>query len=248
MSGADHFSAVAPRYASARPTYPPQLVEFLAAVAPAHDLAWDCGCGSGQLSLPLTTRFARVVATDASTAQLAAAAAHPRVEYRCAAAETSGLAAASVDLAVAAQAAHWFDLPAYYAEVRRVAKPRACVALVAYGTGNIDDERADAVLRRFHTEVLGPHWPPERQHVEMGYRTLAFPFAEIPAPQLWIERVWRCTELLAYVETWSAVRGLERAQGAPLWADFRAEMEQAWGDPEANRRMRWPIWLRVGRV
>ena len=39
-------------------------------VAPARGLAWDCGAGSGQAARDLAQRFARVVATDASRAQL----------------------------------------------------------------------------------------------------------------------------------------------------------------------------------
>src|SRR5207249_7256547 len=121
----DHFSDKAAGYAAYRPVYPPALVDALAALAPGRGLAWDAGCGSGQLSLLLAQRFDRVIATDASADQIAHATAHPKVEYRCAPAEASGLADGIADLAVAAQAAHWFDLPDYYAEVRRVAPPRA---------------------------------------------------------------------------------------------------------------------------
>ena len=46
----DHFSEVAAAYAAHRPTYPPALVDLLARLAPARRLAWDAGCGSGQLS------------------------------------------------------------------------------------------------------------------------------------------------------------------------------------------------------
>jgi SAM-dependent methyltransferase len=119
----DHFSARAAAYAAYRPRYPTPLVGFLAGVAPSTDVAWDCGCGSGQLSVDLTRRFTRVVATDASAQQLAQAVPHPRVEYRHAAAEGSGLLDGSIDVAVAAQAAHWFDLAAYYGEGRRVVEP-----------------------------------------------------------------------------------------------------------------------------
>jgi SAM-dependent methyltransferase len=117
---ADHFSAVAARYAAYRPHYPRALVDVLG----AGDVAWDIGCGSGQLAVALAERFERVIATDLTQQQLDAAVPHPRVEYRRAPAEESGLADASVDLAVAAQAAHWFDWPRFIAEVGRVARPR----------------------------------------------------------------------------------------------------------------------------
>jgi len=53
MDFADHFSAVAARYAAYRPHYPPALVDALAERCERHELAWDAGCGNGQLSLAL---------------------------------------------------------------------------------------------------------------------------------------------------------------------------------------------------
>lgn len=243
----DHFSDRAAAYAAHRPSYPVALVEFLAGLTSRPRVAWDCGCGSGQLSLLLATRFERVIATDASAQQIAAATRHPHVDYRCAPAEASGLPNGVVDLAVAAQAAHWFDLTLYYAEVRRVARPGAIVALVTYWLLSIDDS-IDPVIRRFYSEVLGPYWPPERRHVETNYGSLPFPFDEIEAPPLEIRVDWALADVLGFVETWSATRAIRQAQGpAPLEA-FRREMAQAWGPPRAVRTVRWPLALRVGRL
>src|SRR5688572_18317753 len=69
----DHFSAHAAQYAAHRPTYPPALVDALADLAGGTRLALDCGCGTGQLSVPLAARFDRVIAIDGSAAQIAAA-------------------------------------------------------------------------------------------------------------------------------------------------------------------------------
>ena len=148
----DHFSQVAAGYAAHRPVYPLELVQRLAALALTPELAWDAGCGSGQLSRQLADRFQRVVATDASAAQIAAAPAHPRIEYRVARAEASGLRARSVDLCVAAQAAHWFDLDRYYSEVRHVSRPGGVIALVTYAWMSVGPE-VDAVLAAFRHEI-----------------------------------------------------------------------------------------------
>ena len=88
--------------------YPWAVAEALAACSPGRALAWDAGCGSGQLSVVLAEAFDQVVATDASAAQIAEAVPHPRVRYAVAPAEVSGLPDGTVDCAVAAQAAHWF--------------------------------------------------------------------------------------------------------------------------------------------
>jgi len=243
----DHFSDVAAAYAAHRPSYPAALVDFLARLAPARRLAWDSGCGSGQLSVLLAGPFARVVASDASPEQIARAVPHPKVEYRCVAAEASGLPERVADLAAAAQAAHWFDLPAYYAEVRRVVRRGGIVALISYGVVTADPA-VDAVIQPFYRNVLASYWPPERRHVDDAYRSLPFPFEELDTPAFEIRLDWRLDELIGYVGTWSAVWALEQAQGPGPFAAFRRVLADAWGPPAAVRPMCWPLALRVGRV
>src|SRR2546427_5511649 len=63
---------------------------------------------------PRSTLFPYTTLFRSSPEQIARAASHPKVEYRCARAEGSGLPEHVADLATAAQAAHWFDLPAYF--------------------------------------------------------------------------------------------------------------------------------------
>ena len=46
----DYFSEQAAAYAAYRPAYPAALYAWLAALAPASRLAWDCATGSGQRS------------------------------------------------------------------------------------------------------------------------------------------------------------------------------------------------------
>src|SRR5215813_11380299 len=50
MTFSDHFSAFAARYAEFRPRYPAALTAQLAELSAEHDVAWDVGCGNGQLS------------------------------------------------------------------------------------------------------------------------------------------------------------------------------------------------------
>ena len=245
----DHFSQVATDYATHRPTYPTPLVDLLARLAPARRLAWDAGCGSGQLSLLLADRFERVWATDASGEQLARATAHPRVTYRCAPAQACGLGDGLVDLSTAAQAAHWFDLPSYYAEVRRVTRPGGIIALISYGVMMVAPD-VDAVVRPFYHDVLGAYWPPERRHVDEGYRSLPFPFEELSSevPDLEIRLEWRFADVVGYVGTWSAMWALQRAQGPAPLEGFHRALARVWGPAERVRIVRWPLALRVGRV
>jgi len=243
----DHFSSHSAGYAAFRPRYPQALADALADLCPAANLALDCGCGTGQLSVLLAERFDKVVATDASPQQIAAAEPHPGVEYRVAPAERSGLEQGSADLIVAAQAAHWFDLPAFYAEARRVGRPGALLALVSYATV-LAEPGIDGVIQHFYGDVLGPYWPPERRHVEEGYRSFAFPFAELTPPSLAIEVAWSRDELFGYIDTWSAVRNTERALGRGPIEQFAGELAAAWGDAAHRRTFRFPLAMRLGRM
>ena len=243
----DHFSSSAAGYAAYRPTYPTQLVDELARISPGNALALDCGCGTGQLSVLLARRFENVVATDASAAQIENAQTADRVTYRVALAENSGLPDASVDLITVAQAAHWLDLEKFYGEVRRVARPKAILALITYGILHVDGTVGN-IVQHFYYNVIGPYWPPERRHVEEGYRNLPFPFPEIRLPPLAIEGSWQLEDLVGYVKTWSAVKAAEKTPGANPVASFEEELRQEWGHPETRRRVVWPLSLRVGRI
>jgi ubiquinone/menaquinone biosynthesis C-methylase UbiE len=132
MAFKDHFSRQAADYAKFRPRYPREMFEYLGTVAPSRKLAWDCGTGNGQAAIQLAEVFDRVIATDASEKQIANAQPHERVEYRVAPAEDSGIQSGVLDLIMVAQALHWFDLPLFYEEVRRVLKPNGVLAASAY--------------------------------------------------------------------------------------------------------------------
>lgn len=244
----DHFSGHSAAYAARRPTYPPALVDFLADLAPGRDFALDCACGSGQLSTLLASRFARVVATDASAQQIANAAQHPRVEYRTALAEESGLPERSVDLVTVAQAAHWLNLDLFYAEARRVARAKGVLALITYGMLYTGNAEADRLVRRFYSDTVGAYWPFERRIVEDGYRSLPFPFEEIAPPPIEMEAFWSLDDLAGYIDTWSAVKAAEKALGSGLVAALRRELAKIWGAPEEKKRVSWPLAMRVGRI
>lgn len=243
----DHFSTKSGDYAAYRPRYPAALADWLADAAPARERALDCGCGNGQLSLLLAARFAEVVATDASPQQIAAAEAHPQISYHCAPAEDCRLPDHSVDLLTVAQAAHWFNLDAFYAEARRVLRPGGVLALITYGVTEADDEPG-AIISRLYHQTLPAFWPPERRHVESRYRDLPFPLPEIAPPQLAMRADWTLTEIIGYIDTWSAVRNLEKAQGRAAMDAFAAELAAAWGDPATTREIRWPLSLRAGKI
>lgn len=242
----DHFSVAAGAYGRFRPGYPRELPEHLAAAAPGRERCWDCATGSGQAAALVAPWFDEVVATDASAEQIAHAVPLDGVRYAVATAERSGLPDASVDLVTVAQALHWFDLPSFYAEVRRVGRPGAVLAAWAYSLATVD-ATVDAVVNRFY-QALAPWWPPERALVESGYATLPFPFEPVALPPLEMRAEWPLDHLLGYFGTWSAVNRCRRATGSDPLDALAAPLTAAWGDRTAPRTIRWPLHLRVGRL
>lgn len=247
MAFKDHFSGHATLYRDTRPLPPADWFDWLAQQVPDRTLAWDAGCGNGQASLGLAAHFERVVATDPSATQVAQAVAHPRIDYRVEPAERSSLAAGSASLVGVSQALHWFDLDAFHAEVHRVAKRGALVAVSAYGNCSVS-RAVDAAERRLYADTLGPDWPPERALVDTGYRALPFPFALVEAPSFMLRADWNLARFLAYLRSWSAAQRYARRTGRDAVADATSELAAAWGDPDQKRAVRWPFFVRVGRV
>lgn len=244
---ADHFTPVAESYKAFRPSYPEEMFAWLASLAPARDLAWDCGAGSGQATVPLAAHFAHVLGTDISAAQLASAPSHANVEYRVTPDEACGLADHSVDLITVAQALHWFDLPKFYAEAKRVLKPRGIIAVWGYNRLQIDDAGLQIVLDRFYAETIGSYWPPERVHVESAYRDLPFPFERIEAPAFSLRKEWSREHLLGYLRSWSAVARFQAANGFDPVSELAEEMSAYWQEGKMHQ-IEWPLFLHVGRV
>lgn len=241
----DHFSCHAADYAKFRPGYPEALFDWIAAHSAGHDLAWDCGCGNGQASVPLAGRYRRVAATDFSAEQIAQAQPHPRIDYRAARADACGLPDHCADVVAIAQALHWFDFARFYAEVRRVVKSGGLIVAWTYQLLRAEPA-INAILADFYTRTLGPHWPPERKWVDLAYRGMPFPFAGITAPQFEIRLQWSLADLLAYLGTWSATRRYLKAEGADPLPALGERLMAAWGD--GVREIVWPIAMKAGRL
>jgi SAM-dependent methyltransferase len=246
MGFKDHFSRQADAYSRYRPEYPAALVDFVVAQAPGRALAVDCATGNGQAAVALAPRFGAVLAVDASRSQLARAQRNPRVHYAASLAEQLPLRSGTVELVVAAQAAHWFRFDAFHAECRRVLVPGGVVACWTYEKFRVDPE-VDAIVDEFYTGPIGRYWPAERGYVEAGYQTLPFPWDEIPAPAFVLETEWALEQLTGYLGTWSAVQRYKDDRGHDPLPALELRLAAHW-PADGTRLLRWPIHLRVGRA
>jgi SAM-dependent methyltransferase len=126
---AHSFGGVADAYDRGRPSYPKDATTWLVGDDPATVL--ELGAGTGKLTQVLVDQGHDVHATDPDPAMLALLEAHlPGVRTAVAGAEEIPLADASVDVVIAAQAFHWFDLDRALPEIARVLRPGGRICLL----------------------------------------------------------------------------------------------------------------------
>lgn len=132
MNPTTRFADRARDYARHRPSYPPGAIDAILAGlgGPTRLVAADVGAGTGISARLIAERGAEVIALEPNPAMRDAAAPHPRVRWREAAAESTGLDPASADLVLCAQAFHWFRPAEALREFHRVLKPGGRLALM----------------------------------------------------------------------------------------------------------------------
>jgi SAM-dependent methyltransferase len=150
-------------YAAARPAYPDAVAPLLVAqlALPQHATVADLGCGTGLSCVPFLRAGLTVIGVEPNDAMRAAGekflAAQGDFRSVAGKAEATTLAAASVDLVIAAQAAHWFDLPAARAEALRILRRPPHAALIwndRVSTGSALAEGYEALVRDFGVDYL----------------------------------------------------------------------------------------------
>ena len=143
-------AAIAKSYAEFRPSHPLEVVSRIMEFHRKHsgvnhteklDLMVDVGCGSGQVSKLFPSYFQKIVGVDVSAEQLKQAKENCDIEnisFVVGSAENIPAADRSVDLITSGFAAHYFDLPKFFAESKRVLKPSGCIALFATQVSKIN--------------------------------------------------------------------------------------------------------------
>ena len=247
MANDTTFGQDANAYRAARPTYPDALFDWIAGEAPGRSLVWDVGTGSGQAAVALAARFASVHATDVDARQVAAAAPHPRVRYAAAPAERSGLADGSADAVTVATALHWFDLAAFWAEVRRVLRPGGVFCAWTYHRAEADAETEARLLAPI-LATIDPYWSAGNRLSWRGYPPdeIAFPFAPLTPPPFACVPRWSPAEVAGFVRSWSAYRKAAADRHAETLDRIERDAVIVLGD--APRPFRLPLFVRAGRA
>ncbi|KAK0449630.1 S-adenosyl-L-methionine-dependent methyltransferase [Desarmillaria tabescens] len=287
-------------YAASRPTYPKALFDYIFAYhesgilphqqsasspryRPRWDLAVDLGCGTGQATIELTP-FKKVVGVEPGEKMLEAArkylkekigdSAESRFEFVNSSAEDlSFLGSSTVDLVIAAQAAHWFDYSKLWPELDRVLRPSGTVAFWVYSEFRLSAYPSLTPLITNYAQgtdpatSIGPHWQrPGRTILENHLLDVPEPswgkmdrvfftgshYPDLPSPLPVILRTkttWG--GLLTYFRSWSSLhtyleRGGEQGIEDRFWNALRegAVKEGSTAVEESDELMvEWPIGM-----
>jgi hypothetical protein len=234
-------------YSAFRPSYPPELFSWLASIVLNRGVAWDAATGNGQAAVGLTVHFERVIATDRSSAQIRHAKAHPRIEYRVAKAETSGISDETVDLTVSAAALHWFDLPEFYREVERVSRVGAVVAAWSYHVAHVNPPFSE-VFWPFYRDIVGPHFAAGARLVDDRYEGISLPGLRLDTPNFELVVRWTAPEIVAFIRTWSGVQSYKEETGEDPVDALVPALKRICGARDAVHEVRWPLYLRASRL
>ena len=145
------FARAAGEYRRGRPGYPPAAIEYLAerlGLGPGR-IVVDLAAGTGALTRPLLELGCDVIAVEPLAEMRAELPAEARALDGTA--ERIPLPGAAADAVTVAQAFHWFDGDAALAEIRRVLRPGAALALL--WNRRVEDDPVNAAIE----ELVAPH-------------------------------------------------------------------------------------------
>ena len=194
----------------------------------------DLGTGHGVVARLLAPHFAELIGTDPSVGmiQQARSSTSPteftNVSYKESSAESLPfLRDESVDMVVAGQAAHWFNYPNTFLEMKRVVRMGGTLAFWGYGDHIfVDSPQATEVLRHYaygnEDMLLGPYWSlPGRSIVENKLRKIEPSLTDWENVErieyepgvkglrpssgtLSLRKIFTLGECMSYIRTWSS--------------------------------------------
>ena len=180
-------------YIKFRPVYPETVAKIITSYmrdkqSTLFDMALDVACGSGQSTFLLCEYFQRVVGMDISETQIEQAKlkccqsdyqSKTNVEFIVGDAHRLPIESASVDLLTCATAWHWLDPEKFYAEAKRVLKPRGCIAVYGHGMEVVDNELIKNAFDIFIEELFQFNCFSEQNlHVLNKYKAVKLPFVQ----------------------------------------------------------------------
>jgi SAM-dependent methyltransferase len=158
-------------YSDFRPTYKTPLftsiVDYHKSNGGEFSTALDLGTGTGQAAIGLVDYFDKVIGVDVSPVMIQSATKHPKIEYVVGDCLQVPVPDKSIDLLVVGEALHWFPVPNFWDEVKRIVKPGGTFGFWGY-TNNISYNYPiiTDLIWEFTTVTTGPYWDKGREKMD----------------------------------------------------------------------------------
>lgn len=264
----------AANYKNFRPVYPARFYEYIKEhFTSKPKKAVDLGCGTGQATLELADLAETVQGIDNSPVMIEQArnSKHPaNVNFSVGNDRTfaEDFSPGSVDLITVAQAAHWFDLEAFYKKAYEILRKDGILAIWGYCDQNIQDYPAVSEITTkysYHPDYLGKHWDEGRDCLRQFFSDSKIPatfFRDTeyrvndsktlsPDEKLEISKQMTFKDFMDYFRTYSAYHNWVAAHGSPE-EDILDRMERKITDstslkPESKITVKWNTVYMFGR-
>ena len=169
------------------------------------DTALDVACGSGQSTFILCNAFRKVVGLDLSNTQIKEAKQRKEtlkaanVDFMVGDAHNLPIESSSVDLLTCAMGWHWLNAESFYAEAKRVLKPRGCIAVYGHGVRVEDNPRIRNAFDTFDAELFQfDCFAEQNLHVLNNYASVKLPFRKAQRIELEFSQGVTLVELLGF--------------------------------------------------
>jgi SAM-dependent methyltransferase len=236
----DNFSCQSDKYASIRPSYPNELFECLANNT-ENNLALDIGTGNGQCAYGLSKYYKNVIGIDISQKQLDSAYKRKNIEYYCVPAEFNEyhmklFNGKQFDLITCAQSLHFFDLNIFYNNIKQILKPNTGLFVAwSYIHPTTESKEITDIISKCYYLKLKDYWESFRVLVNEEYKTIKNDLTVdksicIEGKAGNIEKNWSIDELIAFMNTWTAVQvAIKQTNSNPLDTSYD-KLKEIWND------------------
>lgn len=209
--------------------------------------------------LQLVEHYENVVATDINEAQLKRAIKHSRINYHhtpITMIEDEMVALVggenSMDLIVAAQAVHFFDLTTFYNVAKRVLRKEGGLIAVWVYNDIIISPEIDPIMKRLVDSTL-PFRTPIMNLAFDGYKTLPFPFEAIGMGSegkpitLDIPHKLSLKGFIGFLRSWQPAMKAKEKGVELINEDLITKFEEAWGDKNQVKDVFYKAHMIVGK-
>lgn len=225
------FNTESHKYFQYRPRYPKQLYEFINSVCESKEVVWDSACGNGQVAVDISKYFSIVEASDIHENQIKNAFEKDNVHYSLQNSEATNYPDNFFDAVCVAQALHWFNLDAFFYEVKRVLKKEGLFFCWGYSFFKINDE-IDQIITDFLLKEIEPFWSENNRLLHHEYVEITFPFKKIETPDFEMKEKWQLNQLLEYLSTWSAVKLYNKNKPTNIIDELALNLSKCWNENE----------------